>query len=264
MAENVIEAISAVMDELPGIGKGGRASEKQGGYAYRGIDQITKAAQPLFAKHGVVFVPRVLSWETREFTIGDRPWTDERLMVEYLVFGPGGAEDHIKIGPIAAIGRDNSDKGCNKALTQAFKYALLQTLCIADSKDDADGTTHERDPIPPGTDTSGQLTDKQRSMIYRLLDERVLPDDKQPPVVDQLSKREASMWIDTLQSLPEVEKAERRGGDNADVYGMKLPEIKAELESLGVTGVSGTKAQLTNALIEAREYAALPPTTDVF
>jgi hypothetical protein len=66
------------------------------------------------------------------------------------VFGPGGAQDFIDVGPIPAIGRDNSDKGTSKCMTQAFKYALLQTLCIGDAKDDADGTTHERDPAPSG------------------------------------------------------------------------------------------------------------------
>jgi hypothetical protein len=49
---------------------------------------------------------------------------------------------------VVGIGRDNSDKGANKALTQAFKYALIQVLCIADAKDDGDGSTHEADAAP--------------------------------------------------------------------------------------------------------------------
>lgn len=142
---DVITAITAVANDMPGIGKDLRASQQQGGYAYRGIEKISQEAAPLFAKHGVLFTPRVVSWETRELVVNGKPWTDERLMVEYTVYGPGGKEDFITVGPIAAIGRDNSDKGCNKALTQAFKYALIQTLCIADSKDDADGSTHEAD-----------------------------------------------------------------------------------------------------------------------
>jgi hypothetical protein len=149
MADDVTGALLKVMADLPGIGKDLRAAQQQGGYAYRGIEMIANEASPLFAKHGVMFTPRVVSWETREFTINNKPWTDERLMVEYKVYGPGGKDDFIVIGPIAAIGRDNSDKGCNKALTQAFKYAMIQSLCIADSKDDADGTTHERDAVPP-------------------------------------------------------------------------------------------------------------------
>jgi len=142
-APNVVVALLRVMDELPAIGKDGRADPKQGGYAYRGIEQITKQAQGLFAKHGVVFVPRVVGHEIREIEVNGKPWTDTIEQVEYDVYGPGGVEDKITVGPILAIGRDNSDKGGNKCLTQAFKYALLQTLCISDAKDDTDGQAHE-------------------------------------------------------------------------------------------------------------------------
>lgn len=141
----VTEALRRVMRDLPGIGKDNTASAQQGGYAYRGIEQITKEAQRLFAEHGVVFVPRVIAHDTRDLIVNSKPWTDTILMVEYDVFGPGGREDRITVGPLVGIGRDNSDKGANKALTQTFKYALLQSLCISDAKDDADGTTHEAD-----------------------------------------------------------------------------------------------------------------------
>lgn len=141
-AENVIEAITRVIRDLPGISKTGMASAQQGGYAYRGIEQITQAAAPLFAKHGIVFVPQVKNVEVRELTVNNKPWTDTILTVDYKICGPAGT---MMIATVVGIGRDNSDKGANKALTQAFKYALIQTLCIADSKDDADGTTYEAD-----------------------------------------------------------------------------------------------------------------------
>lgn len=158
---NVVQALAAVMSELPAIGKTGQASASQGGYAYRGIEAITKHAQGLFAKHGVVFVPKVLEHEVVDIVVGGKPWTDTRLLVAYDVFGPGGAEDRIMVGPLLGIGRDNADKGANKAMTQAFKYALLQVLCISDAKDDADGSTHEADER---ADYSGRTTeDHQRA-----------------------------------------------------------------------------------------------------
>lgn len=148
-AAHVIEALSRVMRDLPGIGKDQQASAQQGGYAYRGIEQITQHTQGLFAEHGVVFIPRVVHHEIRELVVNGKPWTDTIELVEYDVYGPGGVEDRITVGPILAIGRDNSDKGANKCLTQAYKYALLQALSISDAKDDADGTTHEADAVPP-------------------------------------------------------------------------------------------------------------------
>lgn len=144
-ATNVIEALTRVMRDLPGIGKGGKADPKQGGYAYRGIEQITPHTQELFARHGVVFTPHVRSFEIRDIVVAGKPWMDVIEQIEYTVYGPGGVDDHITVGPIVAIGRDNSDKGSNKCLTQAYKYALLQALSISDPKDDADGQTHEAD-----------------------------------------------------------------------------------------------------------------------
>ena len=146
---NVIAALAAVMAELPGIGKDQRAAREQGGYAYRGIEAITREAQPLLAKYGVVFVPRVIEHEVIDIVVNSRPWTDTRLMVAYDVYGPGGADDRITVGPIYAIGRDNSDKGANKALTQALKYAMLQVLCISDARDDADQGSPEQDVLGP-------------------------------------------------------------------------------------------------------------------
>lgn len=144
-AANVIEALCRVARDLPAIGRDQQASAQQGGYAYRGIEQITKHVQSLFAEHGVVFTPHVRSYEVRDLVINGKPWTDIYEMVEYTVYGPGGVEDRITVGPILAVGRDNSDKGGNKCLTQAFKYALIQALTISDAKDDADGATHEAD-----------------------------------------------------------------------------------------------------------------------
>lgn len=149
-AGNVIEALRRVMRDLPAIGKEGRASQAQGGYAYRGIEDITKVAQSLLARHGVVFVPRVVRTTIEQITVQNKPWTDTILDVEYDVYGPGGIEDKITVGPLIGIGRDNSDKGANKAETQAYKYALVQVFCIADQTSDADGTTHEADAYEAG------------------------------------------------------------------------------------------------------------------
>jgi hypothetical protein len=151
-ARNVTEALSRVMAELPGIGKDERADPRQGGYAYRGIEAITRCVQPLLARHGVVFAPHVHAHEVIDIEVNGKPWTDTRLLVSYSVFGPGGPEDRIEVGPILAIGRDNADKGANKCMTQAFKYLLLQLLCVSDSKDDADAASVEADRRRPVDD----------------------------------------------------------------------------------------------------------------
>src|SRR5262245_35144839 len=86
-AANVIEALQRVMRDLPAIGKESKADPDQGGYAYRGIEAITRHAQVLLARHRVLFVPRVTDWARDEVMVGSQTnrkvWHDERLMVLY-------------------------------------------------------------------------------------------------------------------------------------------------------------------------------------
>lgn len=133
--KNVIEAIRAVMNDLPAIPKDQESAQLR--YKFRGIEQIVELAKPLFVEHGLVVLPEVLTWEESELTINNNRWTDQRLLIRWTFYGPGGTDDKVS-ATVAGIGRDNSDKGANKAIVQAFKYTLITALMIADSSDDSD------------------------------------------------------------------------------------------------------------------------------
>lgn len=139
----VQEAVAKVMAEIPNIGKGQKSPE---GYSYRGIETVTKHAQPLFAKYGVVIAPRARITDVRPSPAMKDGWTDTYMEVGWTITGPDGS--HIE-AQTTGIGRDRSDKGANKAQTQAYKYLLLHLLCIADGKDDTDGQTYEHDRAEP-------------------------------------------------------------------------------------------------------------------
>lgn len=186
---NVVAALSRVMAELPGIGKDQTSPQ---GYQYRGIEQITKEAQGLFAKYGVVFAPEVESWEERELVVNGKPWSDQRLIVRYRVYGPGGLEDFIEVC-VAGIGRDNSDKGANKAMSQAFKYALLQVLCIADAKDDSDADTAHEAEKPPRRAASKPAEDRAPALVAELL---ALADKSGETGIDEKIARNRGLHID--------------------------------------------------------------------
>ena len=197
VAANVTEALSRVMAELPGIGKDERAAPQQGGYAYRGIEAITRAVQPLFARHGVLLVPHVQAHEVEHVEVGGKPWTDTCLLVSYTAYGPGGPEDRIEVGPILGIGRDGADKGANKAMTQAYKYALLQLLAVSDTKDDGDAGSIEADQSatsghqPPWWEVAGYPDEEEGHSIVDGLNVALcqLPADRRGPVREWLKKR---------------------------------------------------------------------------
>ena len=139
---NVITALAKVQSEIGGIGKT-RPKDGQLSYAYRGIDAIASEAQPLFGKHGVVIVPTKTTITSVEpLTVNGKPWTDTLVSVHWTIYGPGGVDDCIE-STTSGLGRDNSDKGVNKAATQAFKNLVLRILCIGDPQDDADQPQHQ-------------------------------------------------------------------------------------------------------------------------
>ena len=145
----VQEAIAAVMSELPNIGKRDKSPE---GYAYRGIEAVTKHVQPLFAKHGVVVAPSAEITDVRPSPAMKEGWTDVFIRVSWTITGPDGS---VITAQTTGIGRDRADKGANKAQTQAFKYLLLHLLCIADGKDDSDNHSYEQDRQEPPKPLSG-------------------------------------------------------------------------------------------------------------
>ena len=178
-ADNVISALAAVQAELGGIQKltpeqrrkqGAAGGDERGvTYAYRGIDQIAAAAQPLFGKHGVVIVPSRIDSQVVEVTLNGRPWSDRTVLVHWTIYGPGGVTDMIT-AQTEGIGRDNSDKGANKALTGAYKNLLTRLLTVGDPADDTDGHTHEADPTPvrPSQPAPPQLPSPIGDLIERL------------------------------------------------------------------------------------------------
>lgn len=139
--QSVHRALAVVMSELPGIGKDERSPE---GYNYRGIEAIAKHLQPLLAKHGVVIAPLANFVSQHPSIAMKEGWTDTILDVEWRIYGPAG--DFID-ARTQGIGRDKSDKGAAKALTQARKNLLLSLFSIADKADDADGQTYEHERV---------------------------------------------------------------------------------------------------------------------
>lgn len=208
---NVIEAIACIMADLPAIARVPHPSADGKGitYPYRAIEDITAEAQGLFAKYCVVVVPNTRAREVQEITIRDNPWTDTYLECGWTIYGPGGIDDHVD-GATFGMGRDNSDKGTNKAQTQGYKYLLLALLMIADPKDDNDGQT---DTVDTGTTaqsthtSSGRptapavLSDAQKIALGRIATTRQFDlgaksQERWGKPADQLTKREASTWLD--------------------------------------------------------------------
>lgn len=127
-----------VLSEVENISKG-RVNEGQG-YRFRGIDDVYAAVHPLFAKHKIFTLPRVLAESTSERTTATGTILRfVNLTMAYDFFAPDGS--HVT-AEVVGEAMDTGDKASNKAMSAAQKYALIQTLCIpTGSTPDADAVT---------------------------------------------------------------------------------------------------------------------------
>lgn len=199
LATNVIEALRRVMRDLPAIGKEGTGPSSQGSYKFRGIEQIMRHAVPLFARHGVVFTPHRVDLRDHTDTLsGGKPAVDERVVVTYRVYGPGGTDDYIEV-QAPGVGRDSTDKGSNKAMTAAYKYALTQTLGVADEKDDGDQYGMEADE-PPVLATEAQV-----ELLYDTLCAYLANHDGNYP--DEWKAGPLPVRVETLEQIARGEKS---------------------------------------------------------
>lgn len=181
----VVAALCKVMAALPNIGKDDRSPE---GYQYRGIEAITRHVQQLFAENEVLCVPQAEVLGTVPSPAMKDGWQDVIMRVEWtLVHADGSSITAVTNG----IGRDRSDKGSNKAQTQALKYLLLPLLLIADGKDDADGQTYEQDRQLDALAASVEQVAEFHETLNRLGDDQ---------------KAALKAWF-TKNRIPKVEKA---------------------------------------------------------
>ena len=142
----IYEAISKVMLSISkeGISKS-RVNEGQG-YKFRGIDDVYNAMAPILAEHKLCVLPKVTDRQVTERI--NKHGTALFYVTVHMDFTLVSGEDgssHI----ISTIGEamDSGDKATNKAMSAAYKYALMQAFCIPTEGDnDSESQTHEVRP----------------------------------------------------------------------------------------------------------------------
>lgn len=136
----IFERMCRVMEEIGPVAKADR--NEFNGYNYRGIERIVNAAKPMFAKHRVlmtftilrepVYLVETLAGKERSrcvIHVRAKFYTSDGSFIESDAVGEGLDKE--------------GDKACNKAMSAAQKYIIMQTLMIAtyqaDSEKDEEG-----------------------------------------------------------------------------------------------------------------------------
>lgn len=128
-APSVYAAINAISAELAEHGIAKSHINEADDYRYRSIDDLLDRLAPLLAKHRLCVLPRAL-----ERTEAERPDDGQHLLfhvslkVAFTLTSVDDGTDHI----VEAYGEalDVSDKATAKAMSAAYKSAMIQTFCI--------------------------------------------------------------------------------------------------------------------------------------
>ena len=140
---NIYQLLSAVMSDVSSVKKAERNQAQ--GFNFRGIDAVVNAVGPALRKHGVVVFPELVSCEQNSVEVGKNRsvMAQTRVTVTYRFYGPEG--DSVA-ATVAGEAMDSGDKATAKAMSVAFRTALLQALTLPTDEPDPDQDSYERAP----------------------------------------------------------------------------------------------------------------------
>lgn len=223
--KQIYQLIGKAIGMIGAIGKDKK--NLQQGFMYRGIDQVYNVLNPVLAGLGIFFVPEVLDMKREERTTKNGTvLTYTILTMKYTAFAPDGSSVCMTV---VGEGMDSGDKGCNKAMSVAMKYAMFQLFCIP--------TEEMKDPDAD---------------VYK----DVLPKGSQKP-----QRPEENGSVTTAAQLPtgkaEAAKPAPQQPESAGQYMQRrIGEMKKEYASLGFDFMSVRKA-----LIEGGQVQDIPSAT---
>lgn len=134
----VQEALTMVMNDVREVAKNDRNTQQN--FSFRGIDAVVNAVAPALRKHGVVVAPHLDTIEYLPFQSSKgTAMMCCRVVVTYWFHGPAG--DHI-CTTVPGEAMDAGDKSTAKAMSVAFRTALLQSLALPTDDVDPDAESY--------------------------------------------------------------------------------------------------------------------------
>lgn len=167
--QNIYQAFALVMKKVRSVAK--RDQNSHGGYSFRGVDAVVNAVGPRLREVGVIVVPIVedSSYGTVEVGRNRTQMGHAQVTVTYRFYGPDGSHIDCRV-PGEAM--DSGDKAMSKAMSVAFRTALIQALCLPTDDPDPDGITYERSAAKTVEDyraeaLNGNATKQDLERTYR-------------------------------------------------------------------------------------------------
>ena len=151
----IAQAMNAIMKEVGAIAKKDKNTSQ--GFNFRGIDSVVNAVSPALQKHGVIVVPSVEDYEYATVEIGKNRTAMGHVKVKVTYTFIGASGDSIK-ATVVGEAMDAGDKATAKAMSVAFRTALLQALSLPTDEPDPDSSSYERSSTKDVLAASAVLT----------------------------------------------------------------------------------------------------------
>lgn len=138
-------ALANVMADVREVAKKDRNEHHK--FLFRGIDAVVNAVGPALRTHNVVVMPHVEDFNYATITSSNgKPTGHVTVKVRYRFTGPAGDFlDSVVMGESMDMG----DKATPKAMSVAFRTALLQALALPTDDIDPDAESYERGAAAP-------------------------------------------------------------------------------------------------------------------
>lgn len=128
-----VRKMLAVMNDVRELAKGEYNQQQQ--YRFRGVDAVMNAVGPAFRNHGIVVQSSVIELRVDSFQTSKGTVMNRAIVAVEFRFT---ADDESFVSAQSyGEASDTMDKSVPKAMSVAYRTALLQALCLP---------THEQDP----------------------------------------------------------------------------------------------------------------------
>lgn len=135
--------LAEVKKAVGAVGKNQRNTVQN--FNFRGVDAVVNAAAPALNEQGVITAPRLLDYTYDTVEVGRNKTAMAHVIVKvaYDFIGPSG--DSV-MAIVLAEAMDSGDKAVPKAMSVAYRIALLQVLNLPTDEPDPDESVYERSP----------------------------------------------------------------------------------------------------------------------
>lgn len=141
MAEKIYQNIIKAMNEVNSISKDNY--NKIQNFKFRGIDDVMNSMHPILSKNNIFVAPEIESFEREERVSKNGGLIIYTIAtIKFTFYAEDGSNIVVKV---VGEAMDSGDKGMNKAMSIAYKYALFQVFCIP-TEDDPDKDSYTLAP----------------------------------------------------------------------------------------------------------------------